>query len=203
MAQGIFGGMTNYDDQSTADIVKDIKRWIEFTRETKKYIEDGISTLKTIHYLDKVPFNFQTTLISSIRCQTTFLSDFNIILHAINNNKITTREVELMRKIGSNAKQYNHEFGKSYKEESRWKEYGNEDFKLAEKLYQNGRDYFVTMQDVSNASVRLRDYINTIPNVMNQTVNQTVNGKVNVVSGINSGIMNNNINLNLNFRSSN
>jgi hypothetical protein len=190
MSQGIFGGMTNYEDQSVFDILEDIKNWINYTTQMKSYLEDGITTLKSRDYWNKIPFNFQMTLISSVRCQNTFLKDLGLISNAIERDQVTLREVNLMKKIGLNAVEYNTEYGKTYKEETRWKEYGNEDFKIAEKMYANGRDFFVTLQDAVNVSARLNDYINTVPPVVNQSINQTVNGHSNIIAGINNGSIN-------------
>src|SRR5699024_1447067 len=157
------------------------------TKEIKKFIEDGIDALKDSGFWANIPYNFQATLMSSIRCQNTILSDLGFILKAIEENKLTNREVELMKKVGMNEIEYNGEYGETYKEEHNWKAYGNKDFKLVEELYGNGRDYFVTMQDAVNVSVRLRDYINVVPNVVNQNITQTVNGNKNTVNGINNG----------------
>ncbi|MGX1194966.1 hypothetical protein [Metabacillus sp. SLBN-84] len=191
MAQGLFGGMSNYEDQSIGDIIDDINKWILYTEQTKNYIEEGITTLKRKEYWIKVPFNFQMTLISSVRCQKTFIEDLSIILKAIKRDQLTQREVNLMKKIGHNAIEYNTEYGKTYKEEYEWKDYGNENFKIAENMYAKGRDFFVTLQDASNVSVRLNDYINTLPSVVNNNITQSVTGSGNVVAGINSGQINN------------
>lgn len=190
MSQGVFGGMTNYDDQSIEDIKEDISKWIEFTNEVKSILEEGINTLKTNDFWNKTPFNFQATLTSSIRCQNTILSDLHLIATAITEERLTKREIELMRKIGKNAVEYNIDFGKTFKEDSGWKEYDNKDFRIVEQLYAEGRDYFVTMQDASNVAPRLMDYINTVPPIVNQGIHQTVNGERNIVTGINEGSIN-------------
>ncbi|USK92867.1 hypothetical protein [Rossellomorea marisflavi] len=191
MAQGILGGMSNYGDQSMADIIEDINKWIFYANQVKGYIEEGITTLKEKEYWNKVPFNFQVTLISSVRCQKTFIEDLSFILKAIEKEQLTPREINLMKKIGIKAIEYNNEFGRTYKEEYDWKEYGNENFKIAENMYSQGRDFFVTLQDAGNVSVRLNDYINTVPSVVNNNITQTVTGSGNLVTGINNGEINN------------
>lgn len=110
---------------------------------------------------------------------------------AINRDQLTLREVNLIKKIGINASEYNSEFGRSFKEDSRWKEYGNEDFKIVENMYAKGRDYFVTLQDALNISARLSDYISPIPPVVNQNINQSVSGNGNIITGVNAGSINN------------
>ncbi|MEK5038893.1 hypothetical protein [Sporosarcina sp. FSL K6-3457] len=190
MAQGMIGGMTNYEDQSIGDILEDIKGWISYTEEIRNLIETGIDILKENGYWNNIPYSFQATLLSSIRCQNTFLYDLQLVVNAIEQDKLSVREVNLMKKIGKNAIEYNTKYGISYKEESRWKEYDNKDFRVAENLYAKGRDYFVTLQDASNFSGRLPDYINTIPPSVNQNIYQTIQGNGNVVAGNNSGTMN-------------
>ncbi|MGE7944099.1 hypothetical protein ACQKNB_18640 [Lysinibacillus xylanilyticus] len=162
MVQGLIGGATNYNDQSINDIIEDLKNWISYSIETKKYIEENMNYLKNNSYWDNIPLNFQMTLIESIRCQNNFISDLKFILEAINTNYLTKREVELIKTIGEKAIKYNREYGITYKEESRWKKYGDKNFKVVESLYANGRDYFVTLQDAINVSERLNDYINII-----------------------------------------
>jgi len=187
MVQGLIGGMTNYNNQSLNDIVGDINDWIGYSLETKNFLEDNMEFLKKNDYWNNIPFNFQMTLYSSIRCQNTFISDMQLVLKAIDTNHLTKREVELIKNIGNIAIEYNREYGQTYKEDSRWKNYGDENFRVAEQLYAKGRDYFVTMQDASNLSARLNNYINTIPPIVNQSIHQTVNGAGNIVTGVNNG----------------
>lgn len=170
MAQGLFGGATSYEEQSIQDILEDIESWNDYTKEINKELIDGQRKLNGCGFLDEIPFNFQMTLHSSIKFHETILHDFELIINAIKNCCITEREVKLLRKIGSQAWQFNREYGKTYKEEYNWKKYGEPDFKIAESMYAKGRDYFVTLQDASNAAGRLEDYMNTIPSVINNTL---------------------------------
>lgn len=200
MAQGLIGGATSYEEQSIQDILTDINRWIEYTEEIIVLIQEGIDYLKQCEFWNKIPFNFQMTLLSTITCQKTYLNDFGIIEKSINEDKITKREVALLRKIGRKAWEFNKEYGKTYKEEYRWKKYGDPDFKVAENLYAKGRDFFVTLQDASNASSRLEDYISELPPVTNTNITQQISGNMNMVAGINNGEMHQSINDLSNFR---
>ncbi|MEK4453439.1 hypothetical protein [Paenibacillus sp. FSL L8-0506] len=193
MTQGLFGGATSYNDQSIEDIIEDINEWIDYTKEIKQFLEDGIANSKAANYWNIIPFDFSMTLLASVRCQNTFLNDFDRILNAISNAQLTTREVELLKKIGLNAGKYNSKYGITFKEDNEWKEYGDKNFQVVENMYAQGRDYFVTLQDAMNASVRLSDYINSIPQVLNQNINQTVSGNGNIITGINNGAINQNI----------
>lgn len=197
MAQGIIGGGTSYEGQSVKDVLSDINLWIEYTESTLKTLEENILYLKTRGFWNKIPFNFQMTLTSTIKCQETNLHDFAIISESICKDSITKKEVSLLWKIGTNAIEFNAEYGRNYNEECGWKDYGNHDFKVAENSYADGRDYFVTLQDATNASSRLEDYIGALSPVITNHISQQVTGDMNVVAGINNGglnIENNNYN---------
>lgn len=194
MVQGVIGGGTNYGDQSIYDILEDIKKWVEYTREIKKFLEDSQNELKNRGFWNNIPFNFQMTIITSISFHNTALSDFDLIINSIENSNISNKEVRLLERIGINAIDFNHEYGRTYKEESRWKKYGDNTFKIAENMYAQGRDYFVTLQDATNAANRLKDYINTSPSINNNII-QNISGNENIVAAINQGPMTiNNIN---------
>ena len=189
MSQGIFGGATSYEEQSIADIFSDIKSWIEFSESEQSSIKKGIEHLKKCEFWNKIPFNFQMTLLSTLSCQKTYLEDFCIIVKSIEEDRITQRDVLLLKKIGTKASEFNREYGRTYKEDYEWKEYGNPDFKVAENLYGDGRDYFVTLQDASNASSRLEDYISILPSITNTNITQNVTGNMNILAGVNNGRM--------------
>ncbi|KFZ26604.1 MAG: hypothetical protein KQ78_01193 [Candidatus Izimaplasma bacterium HR2] len=158
MSQGMFAGATDYSHQSLEDIKEDIEKWIEYGEETNKLITNSIVKLKETNFWNSVPFDFQSTLGGTIKYTNTFKSDGLLILEAINNGQITNKEVTLLRNLGNQAIEYNDHYGKTYNSESRWKDYSNPDFRIAEKLYQNGRDYVISLMDAQNASFRLEDY---------------------------------------------
>ncbi len=99
------------------------------------------------------------TILTTISYFDTIIYDLNLVKKAVENNCITEKEVVLLRNIGRKSVEYNHEYGKTYKAEYSWKDYGNPDFRVAEEVYGKGRDYFVTMQDADNAAYRLEDYM--------------------------------------------
>ena len=173
MAQSIFGGATSYEEQSLNDIKEDISLWINYTKETNEELKDNLSKAKESGYWEKVSFDFQSTIISSICYFGTIIDDLGLVLEAINKKSISERDVILLRKIGTNAVSYNRsEYPKSYHgaENIRWKRFGDEKFKPIEKMYCTGRDYFVTLQDARNAASRLENYI-VKENIINNTVN--------------------------------
>ncbi|WP_085834207.1 hypothetical protein [Clostridium merdae] len=160
MAQGIFGGATSYEEQSLHDILEDIIGWINYTNNKKNFILEQKNILHQSGFWDKIAFDFQLTVISTISYFNTILFDLTLIKSAIENSCITEKEVNLLRSIGQKSVEFNREYGQTYKGDLKcWRDYGNPDFKVAEEIYGRGRDYFVTMQDAGNAAARLEDYM--------------------------------------------
>lgn len=190
MTQGLIGGATSYEEQSIKDILEDIERWVGYTEEILLELKEGVNNLKKSNFWGQIYFNFQMTLLSSLKCQESNLYDFSIIIEAIQEDRVSEREVRLLRKIGEKAVEFNSEYGKTYKEEQDWQDHRNPDFKVAESLYTGGRDYFVTLQDASNAAARLEDYIRALPGSSNTNITQNVTGEDIVVAGINKGEIN-------------
>ncbi len=158
MVQGIFGGATSYEMQSLQHILEDVILWIKYSNDMMLVVSNNASVLKNNRFWWKVGYDFKATISDTRTCLESFLHDLNLIKDSIENDRITQREVHLLRKIGENAVRYNIQYGQTYKSE-RWHDYGNPDFKAAEEIYCKGRDYFVTLQDASNAAARLEDYV--------------------------------------------
>lgn len=170
MAQGIFGGATSYEEQSLQDILDDIVGWIQYTADKKTFILAQKSIVVKSGFWDKIAFDFQMTILTTITYFDTILYDLNLVELSLVKNCITEKEVNLLRNIGIKAISYNHEYGRTYREDKGdWHEYGNPNFKEVEKIYGKGRDYFVTMQDACNAASRLEDYMEKGP-VINNTL---------------------------------
>lgn len=169
MVQGIFGGGTSYEGQSLKDIFADIIKWEEYSSFQLSELEKKIKHLEDVNFWRNIPFNFQATVVSSCRCIETFIQDFQIIKNAFTSEFITKKEVNLLMKIGNKSADFNDEFGKTYKEDDYWKKYGDKDFQVVEEIYGETRDFFVTLQDASNAANRLEDYMehNAVQNNLN------------------------------------
>ena len=96
------------------------------------------------------------------RVLTTFINDFQIIQSEIENGEISTKSVKLLRTISETTRSNEELSWKTYKnpEDKYWKDYDSIQFRKAETLYSEGRDYFVTLKDTGNAASRIEDYIN-------------------------------------------
>jgi len=194
MTQGLMGGMTPYEDQSLKDIQIDINKWQAYTNMNKTFFEETLETLDKRDYLKVIDYDVLSMFKNTIQITNTFLEDFNKINQDISNGHITQIDVKLLKNIGDVSYKNNVEYGQTYKANDYWHDYNdmnpNSSFRLAESLYQKGRDFFVTLQDAANASSRLEHYIN--PDNTNNTT-FVVNGTGNNIQQNLSGNMTMNI----------
>ena len=167
MGQGLIGGATSYEEQSLSDILGDINRWLQYALDSKSLIIEYKEQLED-DYWNKIPWNFKLTILSTLTYLDTILYDLSLIKTAIIDNNITTKEVNLLRNIGINASKKNVEYGQTYNEHNCfWHDYENPQFRIAEKIYCEGRDFFVTLIDAGNAAHRLEDYMEKGHNTKN------------------------------------
>lgn len=89
MAQGIYGGATSYEEQSLTDIDLDIQKWIKYTEEIKKMMNSWLEESKRNGFWEKVDFDFQMTIYSSISYYDTIISDMKMVHEAIVYGTIT------------------------------------------------------------------------------------------------------------------
>lgn len=179
--QGIFAGGTDYSNQSIDAISKDIKSWSNLCENIKSQFELSINELTIDGYwLEKVPFDFRAYCANTIRTCETFINDFDFIVGAIDNDEVTKREIALLQNINKVAHQNEQESWKTFKnpDDGPWKQYGNNQFAKAEKLYQISRDFYVTLFDVDNAACRLEDYMKE-----STVINKSIHAENSVVIG--------------------
>lgn len=161
MAQGLIVGCTDYSMQTKNDIAKDIERWIDYSTEIKQEYKTLIEEMSNNGYWNKtVPLEFRLFCRSTDQVIDTIISDLFIVKQAIDENRLTMREMQLLDNIGKCVHEMEQSCYKSFKNTGmEWQEYGEVNFSMAEKLYSDGRDYFATLFDVENARKRLEDYI--------------------------------------------
>ncbi|MCY7473006.1 hypothetical protein [Bacillus safensis] len=161
MAQGLIGGMTPYGDQSLDEIKVDLNNWKVYAERILNFFSEKLEYLQQQKYMNNVPYNLQCVFFETIRKTKTFIYDIEIIKKSIAADRITKKEVTLLKNIGTVSFKTNREYGTTYHEDTSWHEYDDANFRIAEKLYQDGRDFFVTLQDSSNAADRLENYMST------------------------------------------
>lgn len=159
MSQGLFGGATSYEEQSLDDILEDVNRWLEYTRETQEFFRCSKSNAVQSGFWEKTGYNFKLLLELSSKYFNTIVHDLELVKGCIETDTITKREVTLLHKIGKKSVELNEEYGRTYHNDYFWQDYGNLDFAVVENMYANGRDFFVTLQDAGNAACRLEDYM--------------------------------------------
>lgn len=86
MAQGIFGGATSYEEQSLQDILDDIVSWIQYTTDKKAFILAQKSIVEKSGFWDKIAFDFQMTILSTITYFDTILYDLNLVKLSLEKN---------------------------------------------------------------------------------------------------------------------
>lgn len=161
MAQGIIAGGTDYSGQTIWEIKSDIENWMKYSQKIKNEFNQTISELKDNKYWEtEVPFDFRSFGEGTIRICDTFYSDFQIVVKSIESDNVTKREIELMKNIYAVAVEYEDLSWRSFRlKDGCWHDYGNPLFIKAERLYADGRDFYVTLKDVSNALCRMEDYV--------------------------------------------
>lgn len=159
MAQGLIGGATSYEGQSLKNIQDDIECWIKYTTATKSFVIAQKNIVEKSGFWNRIEYNFLATIGETIRYFETILHDLDLVKKSIEQNCITEKEVKLLSNIGIKAGEFNRKYGQTYNKNTCWHDYGNAGFIEVEKIYQEGRDFFVTMQDAENAATRLGDYI--------------------------------------------
>lgn len=191
MSQGLFAGFTKYSEQSISDIKEDIIRWRDYSERIKKEFQSTIDNLTETGYWDYVPYDYSSFCEEIPALCNTFLTDFNIVLSAISEDKITPREITLMENIHNVVHQKERELVSAYKGgDTHWHKYGDNDFAQAEALYKHVRDYFVTLFDVDNAAGRMEHYMrdDTIVDNSIRAENSIIVGNSNDISDSNIGI---------------
>lgn len=157
--QGLIAGCTNYSEQTIDDIKNDIVKWQRMSQEISEIFTSTIIELKNNGYWQEtVPFNFRIFCENVPNICRTFISDFKKILDDIEQGKILKTTIKLMENIYRVSVENEERSWKTFKDDHDWHVYSNKNFQAAEKLYKDGRDFFVTLRDVSNATARMEDY---------------------------------------------
>ena len=151
MSQGLFAGFTKYSEQSISDIKEDIIRWIDYSERIKKEFQSTIDNLIEAGYWDYVPYDYSSFCEEIPALCDTFLTDFNIVLSAISEDKITPREITLMENIHNVVHQKERELVSAYKGgDTHWHKYGDNDF--AQIIHQFLPPYFFSGSALAAAS---------------------------------------------------
>lgn len=161
MAQGLIAGFTSYENQSLSDIAGDIRKWIDYSNEIAGLIEITITEIKNTDFYRKIHCDYIGFIYDAIRICKTNVEDLEIVLRSIENHTLTESDVELFFKIGKRAVANSDDNKRCYKSgDERWHDYEDMNFKKIENIYAEFGNYSATLWDVTNAAVRLKDYVN-------------------------------------------
>lgn len=109
-------------------------------------------------------YDFKQVIYDSIFYFDRIIYDFKIIEKSIENDFINKREVELLKNIGTNAQELNRRY--IYTFNADWfHDYDNQEYKIVERMYEEGCDFFATLIDAVNAATRLEDYMKESDNI--------------------------------------
>ena len=158
MGRGLFAGFTDYSHQSFEDIVTDLNNWVKSLKETSEKLLKNIELLEKTGYLKKVDYDFKNIVYYSIKFYGTSIQEISEILEDIR-NEVRSDHVTKLNALYKTARELNLDYGKIWHQEYQNKEYGNNEFILVEEIYSEGRDMAIDMEDLSNLSSRLSDFI--------------------------------------------
>ena len=196
MAKYLFKDLTDYTEQTLNNILEGIDNCIGCSEEIKRLFEETISELTLCNYwIENVPWNFREFSQKVPNVLNTFISDLSLIKSSIEKDCISNRDIKILENIGKVAYENEEYCWRFYKDVNNepWKDYDNSKFRKVEKLYQYGRETFITLHDISNAVPRLKDYIKEEKTVVNvsKTDNSIHIGNNNKIN--NSMLGNNNL----------
>jgi len=159
MAKGLLGGMTDYSHQSFDDIIKDLESEKNNTIAFIKIIEENIAKANENNYWnDNVPFDFKSMIAYSLKHYGTSVTELNEIGEEIQ-YEVQEHHCKRLQRISEVAREINVEIGQVWHQRYDRKEYGKDDFRFVENVYENTRDIAVNLLDISNIASRLNDFI--------------------------------------------
>ncbi|WP_419154594.1 hypothetical protein [Weissella bombi] len=195
MVQGTIAGSTSYNNQSLKDILEDIDYWKEYSETINQNFDNFIHShkdnIKELISKNLISTNLISFFSETIKTTKTFIEDFQSIYNDIISENITDKTVNLLENIGEFSSQENIEYGRTWHSDQAVTNFYLESVSdIHKQLYCKGRDYFVTLQDASNAAKRLNQYKGT---TVMKTINNTFNATGNNIQQGTNLTMNNNI----------
>lgn len=163
MAKGLFGGSTDYRHQTLDDMVKDFSDASIFLKDEVAAIQDKIDKLQKSGYWNRrVPSDFQGIVGYAIKLYQTTISELDEIAVQAQVS-VEMHHCSRLTEISTVADEINRQIGKFWANDYRGLDYGNAEFTLVERIYEEVRDNAVNLLDLSNASSRLQTFIGRKP----------------------------------------
>lgn len=156
--QSFIAGATDYSTQTLKNILDDVRRWVAYCNKIIK-LSNSVSQIDK-PYIDKIPFDFRCVLLNFTNEAQSLKSDLRLIAKDLKKKRVLDSTYKLLSRIGVNSLTLFRDLKKTYKADSYWKDYDDENFKKVENLYCENGDFYATLFDASNAAERLKDYMN-------------------------------------------
>lgn len=159
MVKGLIGGGTDYRHQSFVDILNDLveerDQTIEFLDAIKVNIEKLIDNS---YWTNHVPYDFKMMVEYAQKHYDTAIAEFNDIIKELS-IEVKENHINRLKRISSVASEINGDIGRIWHQQYGQKDYGNSDFRIVELIYADIRGIAVSLLDISNMAMRLRDFI--------------------------------------------
>jgi len=160
MPRSELAGGTDYRHQTFEDMVSDMRKWVNSLEEIIRVMNELVEKLKDVEYWDGVDYDFRALVAYSMTFYKTSLSEISEMLVQFT-REVKNGHVVRIKKLGKLAGEINRDFGLAWNRDYGRKEYGKEEFKLVEKIYEEGRGMAIDMLDLSNVAERLEDFVGT------------------------------------------
>ena len=167
MTRSMLAGMTDYRHQTFEDMLSDLQEWVNSLEQTISIMNENIEMLEEVGYWDEVPYDFKATVEYSLTFYKTSVEEIKDMLLEFG-KEVKSGHVVRIKKLSKVAWELNRRFGTDWNRNYGKKEYGKDEFKLVEKVYQEGRNMAADMLDLSNLAERLEDFVGTKGENVNQ-----------------------------------
>lgn len=151
--------MTDYRHQSFPDLIDDLIKTQAFLLKEVAAIKENIDKLqKNGYWSSRVPTDFKNIIGYSIKHYQTASSELSEIAGEAQLS-VEQHHCTRLNEISNVADEINRRIGKYWANDYHGQDYGNKDFDLVERIYEDTRDVSVSLLDLSNASTRLQHFI--------------------------------------------
>ncbi len=158
MSRTTVAGMTDYSHQSLDTILNDLGNWSTTLVKTIAHLENNKQKLIDNEYWKTTDDDFKWIFARAHMFYTTALTEINEIRDQMP-LEVQPNHVTRLERIGKTSYEINMEWGDTWHNRMKPKQYGDPNFIILEDLYAKSRDMAVDLMDLSNVADRLKDYI--------------------------------------------
>lgn len=167
MTRSMLAGMTDYRHQTLEDMLSDLQKWVNELEQVISIMNENIEKLEGVRYWDEVSYDFKETVYYSLKFYNTSVKEIKSMLLEFG-KEVRRDHIVRIKRLSKVAAELSRNFGIAWHQHYGKKEYGKEEFKLVEKLYQEGRGMAIDMWDLLNLAERLEDFVGIKTGNVNQ-----------------------------------